>query len=46
MKSYHALPLPDMPINAISMLRVVSMVQSLVLRFGLEFRRRLKLAEF
>jgi hypothetical protein len=40
------LPLPDMPINAISMLQVLSTVQSLLLRFGLQFRRRPKLAEF
>jgi hypothetical protein len=35
-----------MPINAISMLRIVSMVLSLLLRFGLKFRRRPKLVEF
>jgi hypothetical protein len=39
-------PFPDMPINAISMLRVIFTVQFLLLRFGLEFRRRPKLAEF
>jgi hypothetical protein len=36
----------DMPISAISMLQIVSTVQSLLLGFGLEFRRRPKLAEF
>jgi hypothetical protein len=40
------LPLPDMPISAISMLQIVSTVLSLLLRFGLKFRRRPKLAEF
>jgi hypothetical protein len=40
------LPSVDMPISAISMLRVVSTVQSLLLRFGLEFSRRPKLAKF
>jgi hypothetical protein len=35
-----------MPISAISMLRIVSMVLSLLLRFGLKFRRRPKLAKF
>jgi hypothetical protein len=35
-----------MPINTISMLRIVSMVLSLLLRFDLKFRRRPKLAEF
>jgi hypothetical protein len=40
------LPLPDMPIGAISMLQIVSMVLSLLLRFGLKFRRRPKLVEF
>jgi hypothetical protein len=34
-----------MPISAISMLRIISTVLSL-LRFGLKFRRRPKLAEF
>jgi hypothetical protein len=35
-----------MSISAISMLQAVSMVQSLLLGFGLEFRRRPKLAGF
>jgi hypothetical protein len=35
-----------MPISAISMLRIVSTVLSLLLRFGLKFWRRPKLAEF
>jgi hypothetical protein len=35
-----------MPISAISILRIVSMVLSLLIRFGLKFRRRPKLAEF
>jgi hypothetical protein len=35
-----------MPINAISMLQIVSMVLPLLLRFGLKFRGRPKLAEF
>jgi hypothetical protein len=34
-----------MPISAISMLQVVFTVQSLLLRFGFEFRRRPKLVE-
>jgi hypothetical protein len=36
----------DMPISAISMLWIISTVQSLLLGFGLEFGRRSKLAEF
>jgi hypothetical protein len=35
-----------MPINAIFMLRIISTVLSLLLRLGLKFRRRPKLAEF
>jgi hypothetical protein len=35
-----------MPINTISMLRIVSMVLSFLLRCGLKIRRRPKLAEF
>jgi hypothetical protein len=35
-----------MPTRAISMLQIISTVQSLFLGFGLEFRRRPKLAEF
>jgi hypothetical protein len=35
-----------MPISAISMLRIISTVLSLLLGFGLKFRRRPKLAEF
>jgi hypothetical protein len=35
-----------MPISAISMLQIVSMVLSLLFRFGHKFRRRSKLAEF
>jgi hypothetical protein len=35
-----------MPISAISMLQIVSTVLSLLLIFGLKFRRRPKLAEF
>jgi hypothetical protein len=37
--------LPDMPISAISMLRIVSTVLSLLLGFGLKFSRRPKLAK-
>jgi hypothetical protein len=40
------LPLPDMPISAISMLPIVFTVLSLLLIFGLKFRRRPKLAKF
>jgi hypothetical protein len=36
----------DMPISTISMLRVISTVQSLLLRFGLKLSRRPKLAKF
>jgi hypothetical protein len=35
-----------MPISAISMLWIITVVHSLLLGFGLEFRRRPKLAEF
>jgi hypothetical protein len=35
-----------MPIGAISMLWIISMVLSLLLRFCLKFRRRPKLTEF
>jgi hypothetical protein len=39
-------PLPDMPISAISTPQIISTVLSLLLRFGLKFRRKPKLAEF
>jgi hypothetical protein len=35
-----------MPISFISMLQIIFMVLSLLLRFGIKFRRRTKLAEF
>jgi hypothetical protein len=36
----------DMAINTISMLQIISMIQSLLLGFGLAVRRRPKLTEF
>jgi hypothetical protein len=39
-------PLPDMPIIVISMLWIIFTVLSLLLRFGVKFRRRPKLVEF
>jgi hypothetical protein len=38
MESYHALRLADKPISVVSVLRVYSKIQSLLLGFHLEFR--------
>jgi hypothetical protein len=38
MESYHALRLADMPINVVSVIRVISTIHSLLLGFCLEFR--------
>jgi hypothetical protein len=45
MEPYHALRLVGMPINIVYVLRVFSMVETLLLKFLLESTRRPKLAE-
>jgi hypothetical protein len=46
MKSYHALRIADMPISAVSVPCVFSMIESLFLGYHLESTRRQELAEF